>query len=278
VLNIKPSSLSLSIDENEVYAFDLLGRLLTAWIADQTFVRTLENRVIKKWWDPFRRRCWKNIEELGPEPKRQFLEKTSARVTEVCTLLLANQVKWADSNAYGQEQVTKWLGRVAGWDYERLENERQKFYSVYTPVRILPPDQYFSLVLQITEGCRWNRCTFCDFYRDSQFRIKSDEEFQRHIASVKEFFGEAIRLRRSVFLGAANALFLPQERLLNVFDQINQQFWIVSSESQGVSGEHLFHGIFSFIDGFTGTSKLAIDFHELKSRNSRPAAMSCCAL
>jgi hypothetical protein len=52
VLNIKPSSLSLSIDENEVYAFDLLGRLLTAWIADQTFVRTLENRVIKKWWDP----------------------------------------------------------------------------------------------------------------------------------------------------------------------------------------------------------------------------------
>ena len=86
VLNIKPSSVSLSIDENEVYSFDLLGRLLTAWIADQTFVRTLENRVIRKWWDPVSPEILENIEELGPEAKRQFLEKTLARVTEICTL------------------------------------------------------------------------------------------------------------------------------------------------------------------------------------------------
>jgi len=37
------------------------------------------------------------------------------------------------------------------------------------PVGILPPDQYMAVVLQAAEGCAFNTCTFCDFYRDRSF-------------------------------------------------------------------------------------------------------------
>jgi radical SAM superfamily enzyme YgiQ (UPF0313 family) len=81
-----------------------------------------------------------------------------------------------------------------------------------------------TLVLQLTLGCHWNRCTFCDFYKAVHFHIKSMEEFEQHIHAVKRFVGNAIHLRRSIFLGDANALILPQSRLMRVFDQINQEF------------------------------------------------------
>ena len=49
LFNLKSSSLSLSMNEKEVYSFDLTGKLLTFWNEDGTYVRTLDNRIIKKW-------------------------------------------------------------------------------------------------------------------------------------------------------------------------------------------------------------------------------------
>ena len=46
---------------------------------------------------------------------------------------------------------------------------------VYSPVGILPPDQYLALVVQATRGCAFNTCTFCDLYRDG-YRVKSAAE------------------------------------------------------------------------------------------------------
>lgn len=85
------------------------------------------------------------------------------------------------------EHAPEWLNKVLLWNYDRLESDRERFLSVYSPVSILPPDQYLSLVLQATEGCHWNRCTFCDFYSQTRFQIKSEEEFASHITVCSMF-------------------------------------------------------------------------------------------
>ena len=35
-----------------------------------------------------------------------------------------------------------------------------------------PPSEWKSLILQVTNGCSWNKCTFCDMYKDEQKRFK----------------------------------------------------------------------------------------------------------
>ena len=51
LLNLKQTSVSLSVADREVYAFDLEGKPLSFWMNGQTFVWTLDGRVIKKWRD-----------------------------------------------------------------------------------------------------------------------------------------------------------------------------------------------------------------------------------
>ena len=50
-----------------------------------------------------------------------------------------------------------------------------RFHQIYKPISILPPDQYQALVLQATEGCSFNTCTFCALYRDRRFHIKKPQ-------------------------------------------------------------------------------------------------------
>ena len=95
------------------------------------------------------------------------------------------------------------------------------------------------------------------------------EEFEQHIHAVKRFFGEAIHLRRSIFLGDATALILPQNRLIRVFDLINQEFCFADSPSAARWAEPIFEGINSFLDVFAGERKSEMDFRELKARHLR---------
>lgn len=37
------------------------------------------------------------------------------------------------------------------------------------PIR--PPSEARSLLIQVTRGCTWNKCKFCNIYRDTQFNM-----------------------------------------------------------------------------------------------------------
>ena len=39
-----------------------------------------------------------------------------------------------------------------------------------------PPSEAYSLIIQVTIGCAHNKCTFCNMYREKQFRIRKKEE------------------------------------------------------------------------------------------------------
>lgn len=101
-----------------------------------------------------------------------------------------------------------------------LRADADRFLAASGPVGILPPDQYLSLVVRVTEGCSWNACTFCSLYRDVPFRSKRPDELEAHVDALLAYFGPSLALRRSVFLGDANALCLAHDRLLPLVERV----------------------------------------------------------
>ena len=172
-----------------------------------------------------------------------------------------------------EEEGERWqaargaLAVIAAWDWAALQADRARFHQVYRPVSILPPDQYLALVLQATEGCSHNACTFCDFYRGRPFRIKSLAEFQEHMTQVREFFGPSLALRKSIFLADANALVIPQPRLLALLDAVNESFPIKGATRDSAA----FAGIYSFIDAFHVERKSVAQWAALAARGLRRA-------
>ena len=77
-----------------------------------------------------------------------------------------------------------------------------------------PPSEADSLILQVTVGCSYNRCTFCSAYREKRFRIKSFEEIKADVDEVSPY-----KIRR-VFLADGDALSIPMKGLLQILSYL----------------------------------------------------------
>lgn len=53
------------------------------------------------------------------------------------------------------------------------------------PIR--PPSEANSLLLQVTQGCTWNKCKFCVVYRGSQFHMLPPEKVKQNIDNMAYF-------------------------------------------------------------------------------------------
>jgi len=65
-----------------------------------------------------------------------------------------------------------------------MTEENQKIFRI-GPIR--PPSEANSLLLQVTEGCTWNRCKFCQLYRHTHFRVYSTESVKADIDLMAEY-------------------------------------------------------------------------------------------
>ncbi len=83
-----------------------------------------------------------------------------------------------------------------------------------------PPSEWKSLILQVTNGCSWNKCTFCDMYtsEDKKFRPKKIVQIEQEIIKVAK---SGITIRR-VFLADGDAMMLPFKRLKEILQLIKQ--------------------------------------------------------
>ncbi len=83
-----------------------------------------------------------------------------------------------------------------------------------------PPSEAESLILQATNGCSWNKCTFCDMYTDPQkkFKPKPIEELRKEL---RQFAATGIPVRR-VFLADGDAMALSYRRLLEIMQAVNE--------------------------------------------------------
>ena len=79
-----------------------------------------------------------------------------------------------------------------------------------------PPSEAESLILQVTVGCSYNRCTFCGAYRGKSFRIKSFEEVKEDIDEVSS---SSPWIQR-IFLADGDALIIPQKELLRILEYL----------------------------------------------------------
>ena len=91
---------------------------------------------------------------------------------------------------------------------------------MYSAPLFRPPSEAKSLIIQITEGCSHNKCTFCAMYKKKQFRLKSEDELNKHINLLKQYYSASER----IFLADGNVLCLETKRIINLLKLIKHEF------------------------------------------------------
>ena len=274
-VSLAAGTLTLSFGGRSNLSFDGEGRLVGAWFDGLTYRRALDNRVLLKWADA-ERGGLRRRRLLDGDERKNILGRSYEAAQSVADGLAQGHIEPGEAPAAMMDGVSVWLDIIAGWDWDRLEEQAVRFAAVYKPISILPPDQYLALVVQATEGCSYNDCTFCTFYRDRPFRIKRDVEFREHVTKVQAFFGRGAAIRKRLFLADANAVIIPQHRLQPLLRVANESFSILpqthSVEEQAVwRKEHPFHldGIYAFISAPDALDKTAADFAAMRAQNVR---------
>ena len=84
-----------------------------------------------------------------------------------------------------------------------------------------PPSEANSLLLRVTRGCPWNRCTFCSMYKTTKFEIRDLEEIQADIELAKELYGDRIR---TVFIGDSNSLVVKTDKMVQALNFLYASF------------------------------------------------------
>lgn len=85
-----------------------------------------------------------------------------------------------------------------------------------------PPSEADSLILPVTDGCSWNKCTFCEMYTAPQkrFRPRDETEVLDSIRRCGDEYGEAVK---RIFLADGDAMTLSTRRLITILDAIRQE-------------------------------------------------------
>ena len=195
-VDLKTHSLAVLRSLREICSFDRAGRMISFFDGEAHYWRGLSGRMVRKWTDE---RGHKQAVVLEPEAALGVLEWARHLLREVPDP--GPEVRTVIERALAYDPAA---GQAA-------------YHRVYGQVGILPPDQYLAVVLQVATGCSWNRCTFCHFYRDQTYHRRTVAEFRDHVGAVRGFLGESLLLRRSIFLGDADALAVPQSELVEMF-------------------------------------------------------------
>jgi len=83
-----------------------------------------------------------------------------------------------------------------------------------------PPSEAFSLILQLTIGCRHNACTFCGSFRSKKFRIKSWEEIKNDI----DYCAQQMTGVQRIFLADGDALSAPAPLIIQTTERLYNKF------------------------------------------------------
>ncbi len=84
-----------------------------------------------------------------------------------------------------------------------------------------PPSEAQSLILPVTDGCSWNKCSYCEMYSAPQkkFRARDEQETLDAIRRCGEQFASQVQ---RVFLGDGDAMVLSTRRLMSVLAAIKE--------------------------------------------------------
>lgn len=72
-----------------------------------------------------------------------------------------------------------------------------------------PPYEANSCIIQLTSGCTYHKCNFCNLYKGESFCLSPLSEFEEDLAEIKSYQPNA----RRIFLTGANPFALSYEKL-----------------------------------------------------------------
>jgi len=83
-----------------------------------------------------------------------------------------------------------------------------------------PPSEANSTIIQVTLGCSFNHCSFCNMYRTKTYQERSLEEIRYEI----DLISKCQPLTEKVFLADGDALNVKTERLVEILDYLTLKF------------------------------------------------------
>lgn len=273
-VGIKNTGFDIYLECGIVLHYDLEGRLLRVADPPLQWRRGLSHRTVRLRRRPRQEGAGFTAHLLDPAEADALVDRVCGDVKPIANNIAAGHFsieRHAPDSRFDIATLTKLMHLAARFDSVGARKDVATFQNLYGAVPILPPDQYHSLVLMATDGCRYNRCTFCGFYRNVQYREKAADEFQQHVLDACSYHGLGLARRRGIFLGQANALIGTPAWRTSIFRVLNRHFEFPPGDSvshgpgwwQGSTRR--FAGITSFLDAFTGAAISAIQFAELRA-------------
>ena len=83
-----------------------------------------------------------------------------------------------------------------------------------------PPSEANSIIFQVTLGCSFNKCSFCNMYRTKEYSERPWEEIKNEIDIVSKSFPQTER----IFLADGDAINLSTEKLVQILDYVKEKF------------------------------------------------------
>jgi radical SAM superfamily enzyme YgiQ (UPF0313 family) len=250
-LNLLPHLLGWQ-DEEGAIVFDGEGRLYSLYVREDFYRRGLDSSVLCTRRAPSGNRLIRSHRKLE-QPEALDLFSQASRWSGRLKARIERRDPALRLRCPADQLLAR-LDEILRYTPERLLAERERFRRIYDPVSVLPPDQYMALVVQLTRGCPYNDCSFCDLYRDRSFEVKSPTQLREWLGAMREFFGRSLPMRKGVFLGDGNCLCLPISRLAPLIETV----------TEGLRGSPvLAKGLFSFADIRAVNHKSEKDLREL---------------
>lgn len=83
-----------------------------------------------------------------------------------------------------------------------------------------PPSEAFSLILQVTIGCSYNKCTFCAAFKDKKFRVRPFHELKEDLDEARAMYRRVER----IYFADGDAMVVKTELMNELLDYIKLRF------------------------------------------------------
>ncbi len=84
-----------------------------------------------------------------------------------------------------------------------------------------PPSEAHSFILQATIGCSWNKCVYCDMYREKSYRVRSLDESLEDIDMAAREHGPEVH---KMFVADGDALILDMDHWEPILERARARF------------------------------------------------------
>jgi radical SAM superfamily enzyme YgiQ (UPF0313 family) len=83
-----------------------------------------------------------------------------------------------------------------------------------------PPAEAVSHIIQATIGCSWNKCAFCEMYKQKKFHLRKEQDVLKDIETLSQYDPGV----KKFFIADGNAFVMSANKLLTICNHIKNRF------------------------------------------------------